>query len=84
MVNPGHHYGPNVDGYEYSAWGTYHRADCFGIGVDRTVEKGTGYAGKYNKRNADLYNSIESCPEELLLFFHYIPYFVPKSREHFG
>jgi alpha-glucuronidase len=74
MVNPGHHYGPNVDGYEYSAWGTYHRADCFGIGVDRTVEKGTGYAGKYNKRNADLYNSIESCPEELLLFFHYIPY----------
>ena len=20
MVNPGHHYGPNVDGYEYSRW----------------------------------------------------------------
>lgn len=21
MVNPDHHYGPNVDGYEYSKWG---------------------------------------------------------------
>jgi alpha-glucuronidase len=74
MVNPDHHYGPNVDGYEYSHWGTYHRADCFGIGVDRTVEKGTGYAGRYHKENADLYNNMETCPEELLLFFHYVPY----------
>lgn len=74
MVNPGHHYGPNVDGYEFSPWGTYHRADCFGIGVDRTVEKGTGYAGRYHKENACRYNNIELCPEELLLFFHYVPY----------
>ena len=28
---PGHHYGPNVDGYEYDKWGTYHRADINGI-----------------------------------------------------
>jgi alpha-glucuronidase len=28
MVNPHHHYGPNVDGYEYSVWGTYHYAQC--------------------------------------------------------
>lgn len=27
MINPEHHYGPNVDGYEYSQWGTYHYAD---------------------------------------------------------
>ncbi|NLM27225.1 MAG: alpha-glucuronidase [Clostridiaceae bacterium] len=73
MVNPGHHYGPSVDGYEYSKWGTYHRADCFGIGVDRTV-KGTGYTAQYHKRNADMYDNIESCPEELLLFFHRVPY----------
>jgi len=73
MVNPGHHYGPHVDGYEYSKWGTYHRADCFGIGVDRTV-KGTGYTSQYHKRNADKYDNIESCPEELLLFFHRVPY----------
>lgn len=74
MVNPGDHYGPNVDGYEYSHWGTYHRADCFGIGVDRTVDKGTGFAGRYHKENAEMYNNIETCPEELLLFFHYVPY----------
>lgn len=74
MVNPGHHYGPNVDGYEYSPWGTYHRADCFGIGVDRSVETGTGFAGRYHKENAEMYNNIETCPEGLLLFFHYVPY----------
>lgn len=74
MVNPGSHYGPNIDGYEYSIWGTYHRADCYGIGVDRTTGNGTGFAGQYHKRNAEMYNSIESCPEELLLFFHHVPY----------
>ena len=74
MVNPGHHYGPNVEGYEFSAWGTYHRADCNGIGVDRTVRAGTGYAGRYHAPNAEKYETIETCPEELLLFFHYVPY----------
>ncbi|TAH72895.1 MAG: alpha-glucuronidase, partial [Anaerolineaceae bacterium] len=42
MVNPHNHYGPNVDGYEYDRWGTYHRADRDGMGVDRTVKSGTG------------------------------------------
>lgn len=74
MVNPGHHYGPNVDGYEYSAWGTYHRADHKGIGVDRSVATGTGFAGKYFPPNSSIYESIETCPEELLLFFHRVEY----------
>lgn len=74
MVNPGYHYGPNVDGYEYSAWGTYHFADRDGIGVDRTVETGTGYTAQYYSPNAEMYNSLESCPDELLLFFHHVPY----------
>ncbi|MFW6021947.1 MAG: alpha-glucuronidase family glycosyl hydrolase [Halanaerobiaceae bacterium] len=74
MVNPNHHYGPNVDGYEYSKWGTYHRADHFGIGVDRTVKNGTGYAGQYYPENAKKYESMDKCPEELLLFFHKVPY----------
>ncbi|WP_052310367.1 alpha-glucuronidase, partial [Streptomyces viridochromogenes] len=42
MVQPGHHYGPSVDGYEYSPWGTYHFADRDGIGVDRGAATGTG------------------------------------------
>lgn len=74
MVNPSDHYGPNVDGYEYDRWGTYHRADRNGLGVDRTVKSGTGFAGQYNEPNASMYESIETCPEELLLFFHYIRY----------
>ncbi|WP_270169035.1 alpha-glucuronidase family glycosyl hydrolase [Paenibacillus sp. SYP-B4298] len=74
MVNPNHHYGPNVDGYEYDKWGTYHFADCHGIGVDRTVASGTGYAGQYQGANAVAYESLENCPDELLLFFHHVPY----------
>ncbi|MFD2332683.1 alpha-glucuronidase family glycosyl hydrolase [Cohnella sp. GCM10020058] len=74
MVNPNHHYGPNVDGYEYSPWGTYHYADRDGIGVDRTVATGTGYAGQYPAAAAALYESPHACPDELLLFFHHVPY----------
>ena len=73
MVNPNFHYGPNVDGYEYSRWGTYHRADHLGLGVDRT-DTGTGYVRQYYEPNASVYNHVETCPEELLLFFHHIPY----------
>lgn len=73
MVNPGNHYGPNVDGYEYDRWGTYHRADHRGIGVERG-RAGTGYTSTYLEPNAAMYENIASCPEELLLFFHYIPY----------
>lgn len=73
MVNPGYHYGPNVDGYEYDRWGTYHRADHLGIGVDRS-HAGTGYALLYQEPNASLYDEKENCPDELLLFFHHVPY----------
>src|SRR5690606_16521560 len=74
MVNPNHHYGPNVDGYEYSRWGTYHFADRDGIGVDRTMETGTGYTGQYFSPNKEIFNSLDTCPDELLLFFHHVPY----------
>jgi len=74
MVNPGHHYGPNVDGYEYSHWGTYHYADFKGIGVDRTVATGTGYTMQYKEPVAKMYENIDTCPDELLLFFHHVPY----------
>ncbi|MCR6095090.1 alpha-glucuronidase [Salipaludibacillus agaradhaerens] len=74
MVNPGHHYGPNVDGYEYQAWGTYHFADWKGLGVNRTMATGTGFSGQYYQKNAEKYESLTDCPEELLLFFHYVPY----------
>lgn len=74
MVNPSDHYGPNVDGYEYDVWGTYHRADCKGVGVDRSKATGTGYAAQYNSPWSELYEKPETTPEELLLFFHHISY----------
>lgn len=73
MVTPHEHYGPSIDGYEYSRWGTYHRADHLGMGVDRS-DKGTGYAQQYYEPNASMYNNMKTCPEELLLFFHHVPY----------
>jgi alpha-glucuronidase len=80
MVTPGLHYGPSVEGYEFSRWGTYHRADRTAIGVDRT-EQGTGYVGQYPPANARRFGSRESCPENLILFFHRLPYdYVMKNR----
>jgi alpha-glucuronidase len=74
MVNPGHHYGPSPDGYEYTAWGTYHHADCRGVGVDRTVATGTGFAAQYRRERAAQFKSAATCPDELLLFFHHVSY----------
>ncbi|MET8231783.1 alpha-glucuronidase [Micromonospora sp. NPDC005298] len=74
MVHPGDHYGPDVDGYEYSRWGTYHFADRDGVGVDRSRASGTGFAGQYPPYWAQVYESPRTCPDELLLFFHHVPY----------
>ncbi|TDB71824.1 alpha-glucuronidase [Micromonospora sp. KC721] len=74
MVRPGHHYGPDVDGYEYTPWGTYHFADRDGVGVDRTRATGTGFTGQYPPPWSQVYESRERCPDELLLFFHHVPY----------
>src|SRR5699024_847204 len=74
MVNPGVHYGVDIDGYEYSRCGTYHFADRDGIGVDRTKETGTGYTEQYEEPNQSTYNSLDQCPDDLLLFFHHVPY----------
>lgn len=73
MVRPHYHYGPSVDGYEYDRWGTYHKADLHAIGVERGPY-GTGYTELYPKEWAEYYNSIETCPDELVLFFHRLPY----------
>ncbi len=73
MVSPNHHYGPSPDGYEYQAWGTYHKADRNAIGIDRT-ENGTGYALQYPEAICARYTNLSTCPDELLLFFHRLPY----------
>lgn len=52
----------------------YHRADAKGVGYDRTVATGSGYAGQYFEPWRSRYESVETCPEDLLLFFHHVPY----------
>ena len=73
MVSPNNHYGPSPEGYEYDRWGTYHRADHLGVGVERG-STGTGYCQQYNEPLASLYENVDTCPDELALFFHYLPY----------
>jgi len=73
MCVPGTHYGPSPEGYEYDRWGTYHKATCREIGVERGPA-GTGYTAQYGPELGRMYGEIGTCPEELLLFFHRLPY----------
>jgi alpha-glucuronidase len=68
------HYGPAVESSERNGWGQWHRADERGVGMDRTVATGTGYIGQYRQPIAKMYESLETCPDELLLFMHHLPY----------
>ena len=70
----GNHYGVAVEASERNGWGQWHRADEHGVGMDRTVATGTGYIGQYRPPVAKLYESLAACPDELLLFFHHVPY----------
>jgi alpha-glucuronidase len=74
LVTPGSHWGPSPDGYEYSRWGTYHRADRDGVGVDRTRATGTGFTAQYGEPWASVFDDPQRCPEELLLFFHHLAF----------
>ena len=74
MCRPKIHYGVDVDGYEYDRWGTYHYADRDGVGRDRTVKTGTAYTRQYSDPRFEEYEDLSTCPDELLLFFHHVPY----------
>lgn len=73
-----HHYGPEP---WYEPQGArldwlpkyYHQASTEGIGFDRT-RSGSGNVNQYHEPLASMYNSLETCPEELLLWFHHIPW----------
>jgi alpha-glucuronidase len=77
----GVHFGPGVESSERNGWGQWHRADDKGVGMDRTVATGTGYIGQYSAPVAALYESLATCPDELLLFMHHVPY---THRLHSG
>lgn len=69
----GPHYGPGIESAERNGWGQWFRGEKDGIGMDRTAA-GTGYAGQYPPALARRYGNLATCPEDLLLFFHHVPY----------
>ena len=74
----GHHYGPEP---WYQPQGVradwtppyYHRADSVGLGFDRTL-KGSANVKQYPEDLCRLYNDINTCPENLLAWFHHVPW----------
>jgi alpha-glucuronidase len=70
----GNHYDPGPESSEENGWGQWHRADHQGIGMDRTMATGTGFIGQYPPDVQKLYESLEACPDNLLLFFHHVSY----------
>ncbi len=82
MVNSISKYGPNIDSNEYSNSGIYHYSNRYSLGVNRT-KKGSKYTEQYFYKNKIMFNNKYKCTEELLLFFHHLPYtfFLKKSKK---
>ena len=51
----------------------YHKAGKDGIGFDRTT-KGSDAVSQYQPALRDKYNDLAACPEDLLLWFHHVPW----------
>lgn len=71
-----HHYGPEpwceVPGAR-ADWlpSYYHQADKKGLGFDRS-RSGSDAVSQYPDSLAHVFNSLELCPEEFLLWFHHV------------
>ncbi|MBO7128286.1 MAG: alpha-glucuronidase [Prevotella sp.] len=73
-----HHYGPEP---WYAPRGLradwtppyYHKADSIGLGFDRTLT-GSANVKQYPEELCNLYNDINTCPENLLTWFHHVPW----------
>jgi len=77
IMQAGFHYGPQPS-YERSSrldWTSvyYHRADSAGLGFDRS-SSGSDAVSQYYSPWRERFNSIETCPEEYLLWFHHVPW----------
>ena len=73
-----HHYGPEPDGFKESyplEWCPvyYHQADAAGVGFDRT-HLGSDATSQYREPYCSLYDDLSTCPENLLLWFHHVPW----------
>jgi alpha-glucuronidase len=76
LMARGGHYGPGpwVDAGRTDQTSVYfHRADAGGIGFDRTAS-GSNAVAQYAPPVADSFASLERTPENLLLWFHHVPW----------
>ena len=81
-----HHYGPEPDGFIKSypiEWCPvyYHKADKQGIGFDRT-HTGSDATSQYREPYCSLYDDPSTCPENLLLWFHHLPWTYRMNSGH--
>ncbi len=68
------HYGPgpaNDRGRQDWTSVYYHRADSVGLGFDRS-STGSNAVGQYHSPLKERYDSLETCPEKYLLWFHHV------------
>ncbi|WP_116124651.1 alpha-glucuronidase family glycosyl hydrolase [Lewinella sp. IMCC34183] len=77
LMATGHHYGPGpwVANLGRPEWNPayYHRADSAGIGFDRTAT-GSNAVAQYAPEVRDRFADPATCPEDLLLWFHHLPW----------
>lgn len=72
----GNHYGPKPQSQDNNGYCQWTRADAVSVGMDRTVfngtGNGTGYAGQYPPQVYEMYENIETTPDDYLLWFHHV------------
>ncbi|HWA25777.1 MAG TPA: alpha-glucuronidase family glycosyl hydrolase [Lacunisphaera sp.] len=77
IMAEGHHYGPGpwVDKLARADWTAvyYHKADAHGLGFDRTAA-GSNALAQYAPGWREYWGNLDSCPENLLLWFHHVPW----------
>lgn len=70
-----HHFGPGpwIANKPRADWTAvyYHKADSAGIGFNRSTT-GSNAVMQYAKPVSDILNNVNTCPEELLLWFHHV------------
>jgi alpha-glucuronidase len=77
LMGTGHHYGPApwVGDLGRADWNPtyYHRADAAGIGFERGPA-GSNATAQYSPKVAAQFASVKQTPEQLLLWFHHVPW----------
>jgi alpha-glucuronidase len=77
LMDTGHHYGPGpwVGNLSRADWNPtyYHRSDANGIGFERGP-KGSGATSQYSPQAAARFSDLKKTPENLLLWFHHVPW----------